>query len=144
MNQLQTDYSTTSLPLSERRSPLIMGLLWITMVTAFPTVLVGFEWYKNGFTLGQVAISVVVSCLLLIAYSIPAAQLGARSGLNCTAFSRCVFGRWGSRLVSVNLIWIFVSFYGLTALLMAQSLLSLFHWTISVAALSAIIAVLMS
>ena len=30
-------------PLSDRRGPATLGLLWVTMVTGFPTVLIGFE-----------------------------------------------------------------------------------------------------
>ena len=138
------DYANTSVPLDERRGPLTMGLLWITMVTAFPSVLIGFEWFKNGITLPQVLTCASISCLILLVYSIPATQLGARSGLSYTTLSRSIFGRWGSGLISINLIWMFICFYGLTALFMAEGLVGLFHWTIPIALLTAIVALLMS
>lgn len=37
------DYCTDVVPLSDRRGPATLGLLWVTMVTGFPTVLIGFE-----------------------------------------------------------------------------------------------------
>ncbi len=63
------DHSREAVPLSERRSAATMGLLWITMVTAFPSVLIGFQWYKEGLTLSQVIICTALSCLVLLAYS---------------------------------------------------------------------------
>ena len=91
------EHPFTAVPQSERRGPFTMGLLWITMVTAFPAVLVGFEWCKQGFTLTQVLACTSLSCLILLAYAIPASQLGAVSGLSYAALSRSIFGRWGSR-----------------------------------------------
>ncbi len=138
------DYANTSVPLDERRGPLTMGLLWVTMITAFPSVLIGFEWFKNGFTLPQVLLCTGLSCLILLAYSIPATQLGARSGLSYTALSRSIFGRWGSRLITINLIWMCICCYGLCALLMSESLVGLFHWTIPIALVTGVMAIMMS
>ncbi|HEY9715470.1 MAG TPA: hypothetical protein V6C72_18495, partial [Chroococcales cyanobacterium] len=74
------DYLDEQVPLSHRRSPVTMGLLWITMVTGFPSVLVGFEWFKQGFVLSQILICLLVSNLILLAYALPACYLGAHSG----------------------------------------------------------------
>ena len=137
-------YDIAPVPLTERRGPVTMGLLWITMVTAFPTVLIGFEWCKSGFTLLQVLAGTIISCFLLLLYAIPATQLGARSGLSYTALSRNIFGRWGSRLIAINLILIFLGFYGVMALMLADALKGLFHWSVATALLAAIIAILMS
>lgn len=121
-----------------------MGLLWITMVTAFPSVLIGFQWYKDGLTLAQVLACCAISCLLLLLYAIPATQLGAVTGLTYGAISRTVFGRWGARFVSLNLIWIFVCWYGLCSLFMAEGLEGLFHIKVPVMALSVVFALLMA
>lgn len=129
---------------SERRSPLTMGLVWITMVTAFPAVLIGFEWFKQGFSLSQVLFCTVLSCLILLAYAIPATQLGARSGLGYCALSRAVFGRFGTWLVTANLIWIFVAWYGITAVWMAEAIKDFFHVQFSVVWMSVIFAFLMA
>jgi len=129
-------------PLASRRGALTMALLWITMVTAFPSVLIGFEWYKKGFTLSQVAICTVISCLMLLVYSVPAAYLGAKSGQSYGHLARQVFGCWGSRLVSFNLLWVFVAFYSLSCLLLADSLKGLFSIPLPVAAVAAILSVI--
>lgn len=114
------------------------------MVTAFPAVLIGFEWYKKGLNLFQVISCAVISSCLLLAYSIPAAQLGAKTGLSYTALSRSIFGRLGSWYISFNVIWLFTGAYGLMALYMSESIVSLFHWKVSMPVLSAVFAVLMS
>ena len=122
----------TPIPASERRSPLTMGLVWLTMVTSFPTVLIGFEWHRQGISLSQVVICSIMSCLILLAYAVPASQLGARTGLGFCALSRVVFGRWGTLLITANLLWMFITFYGMTAVLMAEAVNSFLHLDISI------------
>lgn len=134
----------TRVPMNRRQGPVTMGLLWITMVTAFPTLMIGFEWYKSGLSLPQVIACCVLSCAMLLCYSIPATQLGARTGLGYTALSRSIFGRWGARYVTFNIIWMFVCFYGLMSFLMAESLAGIFHWTVPIAILGAAFALIMS
>jgi purine-cytosine permease-like protein len=121
-----------------------MALVWLTMVTAFPTVLIGFEWYKKGISLSQVVICSIISCMVLLAYAIPASQLGARSGLGFCALSRLVFGRWGTRLVTTNLLFVFLAFYGITAVWMAQAVNSFLHVSISVLWMAVAFAFLMA
>src|SRR6516165_5654648 len=100
------------LPNSERKGPFIMGLIWLTMVTGSPTVLAGFAWHHAGFSLTQVIICSLISCLVLLGYSIYANDLGARSGQTYAMLSCGVFGRLGSYLVRVNLLWVFLFWYG--------------------------------
>jgi cytosine permease len=125
--QAADDYTHSSVPLRERRDPLTMGLLWVTMVTGFPSVLAGFEWFRQGVSFSQVIVLSIISCGLLLLYSFPACYLGARSGLTYALLSRKVFGCWGSRLVSLNLCWISLSWYGLTAVFLADGLNQVFH-----------------
>lgn len=134
----------SQVPLSARRSPLTMGLVWVTMVTAFPTVLIGVEWFKKGFSLPQVIGCTLLSCILLLFYSIPATQLGARSGLGYCALSRSVFGRWGTWLITGNLLWVFVAWYGVTAVWMAYALRDFLHVGLSVTLMSVAFAFLMA
>jgi cytosine permease len=124
------DHVVEQVPLTERRGPVTMGLLWVTMVTGFPSVLVGFEWYKAQLSLPQVLQGVLVSCLILLAYGVPATYLGSKSGLSYSILSRKVFGAWGSRLVSFNLVWISVAWYGLNAMFLADGLKGLYHFDI--------------
>lgn len=138
------DYTQSSVPLSHRRDPLTMGLLWVTMVTGFPSVLAGFEWYRNGISFTQMIWLSIISCGLLLLYSFPACYLGARSGLTYALLTRKVFGHWGSRLVSLNLAWISLSWYGLTAVFLADGLNSIFHTNIPKLPLSIGLAILMA
>jgi purine-cytosine permease-like protein len=144
LQQASEDHSHEVVPLNERRGAGTMGLLWITMVTQFPAVLIGFEWYKGGLSLSQVLICTALSCAFLLAYSIPAAHLGAVSGQTYGLLSRQVFGRWGTRLVSINLLWIFIAWYSLVALMLADGLTGLFHLHIPVMALAAGLAIAMA
>lgn len=130
------DHALDAVPLSERRSPITMGLLWITMVTGFPSVLVGFEWVKEGLVFQQVLICLVLSNLVLLLYAIPACYLGAQTGLTYSLLSRSVFGQWGSRLISACLVVLSMGWYGLTAFLMADALKGLFHLDVPISVLS--------
>lgn len=125
------DHATGIVPASERRGAFTFGLLWVTMVTGFPTVLAGFEWFKAGLTLTQVLQGATLSCLFLLAYGIPATLLGAKSGQTYSLLSRQIFGRWGSRIVSFNLVWISTCWYGLNASWLAQGLNGMYHFDIS-------------
>lgn len=138
------DYVADVVPLDKRRGPVTLGLLWVTMVTGFPSVLAGFDWYREGFTLGQSITCCLISCAILLAYTIPACQLGARSGQTYSLLSRSLFGQLGSRLVSFNVAWISVGWYALTAYLLADALKGLYPIPIDTALFSALLAVAMA
>ncbi|MBY0548625.1 MAG: cytosine permease [Candidatus Obscuribacterales bacterium] len=138
------DFTNHPVPLSERRGGLIMALLWITMVTVFPNVLVGFEWYKLGMNLPEVAASLVTSCLIILAYSIPACFLGSTTGLTYSLLSRSIFGRWGSWFVSFNSIWVSTGWYALNAIFLAEGLRGLFSLNIDPLCFATVLAVLMA
>ena len=138
------DFATTPVPLSLRRGPMTMGLLWLTMVTAFTNILIGFQWYKDGFTLSQVIAFTVLGALILLAYSIPATYLGSKSGQTYGMLSRQVFGRWGSRLASFNLIWITIAWYALNALMLAYWLDGLYHLKFPMMIVAAVLSILMA
>jgi purine-cytosine permease-like protein len=121
-----------------------MGLLWLTMVTAFTNILIGFQWFKDGFTLSQVATFTIVGALILLAYSIPASYLGSKSGQTYGMLSRQVFGRWGSRLASFNLIWITIAWYALGALMLANWLDGLYHIKLPIMIVAAGLSILMA
>jgi purine-cytosine permease-like protein len=121
-----------------------MGLLWITMVTAFPMVLMGFQWLKDGVTLSQVIACTVIGCLVLFAYAVPAAHLGAKSGLSYGALSRLIFGGWASRLASINILWIFTAWYSMYAFLLADTLKGIFHINLPIMAMAAGLAIAMA
>jgi len=144
MSDSAGDYTQGSVPLGERRGSLTMTLLWISMVTGFPTVLIGFQWFKQGLTLFQVVACSLLSCLLLLVYSVPAAWLGVRSGLTYTLLTRQVFGRYGTWLVSFHAIWLMSAWYALDAVLLADALKGLFHVLLPVPLFSALLSMAMA
>lgn len=138
------DHTTEVVPLSERRGPVTLGLLWITMVTGFPSVLAGFAWFQHGLTLSQVLLCSVISLVILMAYCIPACHIGTVSGQTYALMSRMLFGRLGSLFVSLNVSWISLAWYGLAAVLLANGLKGCFAIPIDTAWLSVILAIVMS
>ncbi len=138
------DHTTDVVPLSERRGPVTLGLLWITMVTGFPSVLAGFTWYHHGLTLTQVLGCTLLSNLILMVYCIPACHLGAVSGQTFALMSRSVFGRIGSIVVSLTVALISLCWYGLAAVLLAEGLKGIFALPIDTMWLSIILAVIMA
>jgi purine-cytosine permease-like protein len=126
-----------------RRSPVTMGLLWVTMVTAFPTVLIGVEWHKQGFSLMQVIACTLVASNLLLLYTVPAGMVGASTGKTFGQLAAAVFGRYGCHFATIHIFWIFSLFYGMTALFMADAVTGLFHPPVSMAVLSFIFGLLM-
>lgn len=129
--------------LENRRHPLAMGLLWITMVTSFPTVLIGVEWYKNGFSLAQVLACTIFSAVVVLLFCLPSAQLGTVTGRTYAHLNRSVFGRWGARLTTFNLIAIFLACYAFGALCMADAVSGLFSVPLSIGVMAACFSFLM-
>jgi purine-cytosine permease-like protein len=138
------DYTTSVVPPRERRGPAMLGLLWLTMVTGFPSVLAGVDWFRQGLTLPQVFMCCLASIAILMLYTVPACYLGADSGQTFPLLSRKLFGKAGSSLVSLNAAWISVLWYGLTAYFLANGLQGIFHLPIDTMLLSALLAVVMS
>lgn len=130
-------------PLGERQSPVTMGLLWVTMVTSFPTVLIGFEWHRQGFSLLQIVLCAILGSTLLLFYAVPASMLGAKTGKTFGELSSLVFGKHGSHLATFHVFWIFSLFYGMTALFMADAFNGLFHPPVSMPLLAFCFALLM-
>lgn len=137
-------HENAAVPLSDRRSPLTLGLIWITMVTFFPTVIAGFQWFKEGITMSQVLIGTICSCFILIAYTSPVAFLSAKSGLGYAEMNKRIFGPWTCVFLSFNILWIFTAWYGVSALFLAEGLQGLFHWHSSLTLLASGLAVAMA
>ncbi len=141
---VRDDFATRAVPLNRRYSPLSMGLLWITMVSGFPSVLVGFEWHKAGFSLTQVISGAFVSCVILLAYVLCASHLGAATGLNFAILTRSVFGKRGSQLISAIQTFLFLVWYAMIAGFVAVELKGLFVIPCSVQIVAALAAILMA
>lgn len=130
--------------MADRRRPLTMGLLWVTMSVIYLSVLIGFTWHKEGLSFLQVLGCTFISCILMMIYAWPASHLGAISGQSYGSLIKGVFGRFGTRVVAFNLIWMFVAWYGLTSLFLAESLHGLFHLNMPLIYIAPVLAVVMA
>lgn len=129
---------------SERNGPLTMGLLWVTMCTLYPCALVGFLWYKDGMSFSQVLSGSFLSCVIMLAYALPACHMGAKTGRSYGSVVKSVFGHKGARVVTFNLVWMFVAWYGLISLFCAESLAGLYNFGVPMVVLAPAFALLMA
>lgn len=129
---------------SQRKGPITMGLLWITMMTLFPCTLVGFLWYKDGMNFSQVLSCTFLSCLMMMAYGLPACHLGAKTGRSYGSIIKAVFGEKGANVVTFNLVWMFVIWYGLISLFLGESLYGLFKFDIPMIVVAPALALVMA
>ena len=141
---VRDDFATSAVPLDRRYSPISMGLLWVTMVSGFPSVLVGFEWQRAGFSLRQVISGAFVSCIILLGYVLCASHLGAATGLNFATLTRSVFGRRGSQIISALQTFLFLVWYAMIAGFIAVEINGLFAIPCSVKCVAAVAAILMA
>jgi len=116
------DFTTGIVPLSERKGPLFMGLLWITMVTGLSTLSLGVGFYQKGLTLMQTLQGCIGGALMLLCYTAGAAYLGARTGQTYALLTRTIFGRLGSYVVSAIMVIISLGWYGFQAEFLAKLL----------------------
>jgi purine-cytosine permease-like protein len=137
------DYATAVVPLSERRAPITMGLLWLTMVTGFITALMGVEWHKDGLTLYQIITAAALGGSILLVYTVPIAYISAITGKSYGLLNRDVFGERTAGLINALLVIIMVAFYGLGAVLLAEFIKPLFQLTLPTPAIAIVLAVLM-
>lgn len=140
----QDQHSDLPIPPNKRQSALTMGMLWVTMVTGSPCLLMGFQWQRMGFTLAQVIFCTVIGSIGLLVYMIPASLLGAHSGRSLVSLSKLVFGRVGTYLVTANILWVMMSWYAVMSLLLADGLSGLFHWSAPLAVAAFACAIAMS
>ena len=144
VNQSGDDYAGCAVPLDARYRPFSMGLLWITMVSGFPSVLIGFQWHKAGISLVQVLVGGLLSCIILLAYLLCASHLGASTGLNYSLLTRKVFGKRGSQFISTIQSFLFLIWYSLIAVFAADAIRGLFPSAPPVVVLAALSSILMS
>ncbi len=139
-----THHFSGPVPASERRSPLTLGLIWITMVTFFPSVVAGFQWFKEGISMPQAIVGTICSCLILIAYTTPICCLASRTGLGYAELNRRIFGPSSCLFLNFNILWIFTAWYGFTALCLAEGLTGLFHWHLPLTLLACVLGLAMA
>lgn len=120
------DDQAHAIPAAQRRGPLTMGLLWVTMVTGFPSLLIGFEWYRQRFSFLDVVAGVLISTAIVLAYYIPICVISANTGLSFKHLCLRVFGSTGSRVLLAPLVFIFLGWYSVCALLMSDAVCGMF------------------
>ncbi len=142
--QLAEDFIEAPVPASMRYGTTTMTLLWITMMTTFPMVLFGFEWYKSGFSLGQVVLAALIGCLMIFAFQMASGYMGAKSGLNYVLLVRQVFGTRGSKIVCFVWSFLFLLWYALNPVLLTDAIKGLFGLSFDTILLAVPLTVLMA
>lgn len=129
-SQAQEDFIDARVPEEQRYSPLTMTLLWITMLTNFPMVIIGFEFYRMGFSLGQVLTGTIAGSTILVAFQFFSGFIGARTGLNYSLLMEPLFGKYGVKLICAVWSLMFLGWYALNAVLMSDAIKGLFGLSI--------------
>jgi len=105
--QLTDDYSTEKskpVPLRARVPQWHFTALWITMLGGIPALVVGVDYYQNGYSLALALAAMATGACCYLAYAIPAAYLGARTGRGTALLTRAVFGSAASAVISDLLV----------------------------------------
>jgi purine-cytosine permease-like protein len=105
----------------ERKGSVTMCLLWVTMVASFPSVVIGFDWYRQGFSFMQVIAALASSIGILLLYSLPVCTIAVKTGLSFKYLCRRFFDSTLSRNLTVCLIFLYLGWYAVTALFMADA-----------------------
>jgi purine-cytosine permease-like protein len=103
--EISHDYSSAHdgiVPLEVRRGTWTHHVpLWITLYAGFSYMALGMDLYSSGYGMNEMLQIVAVSTIAYLAYSIPAAYLGAWRGQTHALMSRSVFGTAGSWIISL-------------------------------------------
>ena len=141
---INSDFATAIVPINHRRPWLTLGLLWLAMQTAFPNLYIGFTAQRQGQPLADLIIGCTLGITLLSVYGVFAGLLGARTGQTHPVLTRNVFGQAGSVIVSILLMIMGMGWYGFQAQYLAQLILGLYNWPVSLVALALLFGVVMS
>jgi purine-cytosine permease-like protein len=138
------DYSTSTdgvVPLAERRSQYHFIALWVTFAAGFTYLFLGFQFHDAGYSLGEAVGVGALGGLCYLAYALPAAYLGSRTGQTHALLTRSIFGKVGSVLVSLLLIVVALGWAAFAFNLLATLYDGLFSWG-HIVAISVLLAVL--
>jgi purine-cytosine permease-like protein len=116
-----SSFDADAVGLWARRGPVTMGLVWVSMVASFPCVLIGLDWHRQGFSLPTVLWSLLLNMAILLLYSIPMCVIAAKTGLSFKFLCRKYFGDGFSKLLTVCVILLYLGWYGVVSLLMADA-----------------------
>ncbi|OLB81876.1 MAG: hypothetical protein AUI14_01775 [Actinobacteria bacterium 13_2_20CM_2_71_6] len=128
---LEHDYSTSDtgiVPLDKRRSRYHFLALWVTLAAGFTYLFLGFQYHDAGYSLARAVGAGALGALAYLAYALPAAYLGSRTGQTHALLTRSVFGVVGSALVSLLLIGVAAGWTAFAFNLLATLYDGLFGW----------------
>ncbi len=129
--QLADDYSASQsepVPAAARRPLWHLTALWITLVAGLPELALGFWYYQAGYPLARAVAAGAAGGLCYLAYALPAAYLGSRTGRTTAQLARTVFGTTASAVVSAALIAFAVGRVALASAVLAGIYQGLFSW----------------
>jgi purine-cytosine permease-like protein len=129
--ELDHDYSTSRtgvVPLAARRGGYHFLALWITLAAGFTYLFLGFSYHDAGYSVVRAALAGGLGGLCYLAYALPAAYLGSRTGQTHALLTRSVFGKVGSVLVSILLIGVAAGWTAFAFNLLATLYDGLFGW----------------
>jgi purine-cytosine permease-like protein len=128
---IQHDYSTSAegvVPLERRRSLYSFLALWVTLAAGFTYLFLGFQYHDAGYSLLRAISAGGLGALVYLAYALPAAYLGSKTGQTHALLTRSIFGRVGSVLVSIILIGVAAGWTAFAFNLLATLYDGLFGW----------------
>jgi purine-cytosine permease-like protein len=129
--ELQHDYSSSDtgiVPLDRRRSRYHFLALWVTFTAGFTYLFLGFQYHDAGYPLAKAVGAGALGALAYLAYALPAAYLGSRTGQTHALLTRSILGSAGSLLVSVLLVLIAAGWIAFAFNLLATLYDGLFGW----------------
>jgi purine-cytosine permease-like protein len=127
--QLGDDYSggqSDPVPDTDRRPLWHFTALWITLTAGLAELALGFRYYQAGYPLAKAVVAGAVGGCCYLAYALPAAFLGSRTGRTTAALTRPVFGAGASRVICLGLATAAVARVVLASVLLAVVYQALF------------------
>jgi len=129
--QVTDDYSAAQsepVPAAARRPMWHLAALWITMAAGLPELALGFWYYQAGYPLARAVAAGAAGGGCYLAYALPAAYLGSRTGRTTAILARTAFGATASAVVSAALIAFAVGRVALASAVLAGIYQDLFGW----------------
>jgi purine-cytosine permease-like protein len=142
--EVNHDYATGTtgvVPLEARRSLYSFVALWVTLAAGFTFLFLGFQYHDSGYSLPKAVGAGAIGALFYLAYALPAAYLGSRTGQTHALLTRSILGSIGSVLVSLLLIGVAAGWTAFAFNLLATLYDGLFGWG-HIVAISVILALL--
>jgi purine-cytosine permease-like protein len=122
----EQDYTDTVVPQSARRSNFKMLLTFLSMQATFGSAYVGYTARFEGLSFTHLMIAMAIAAVTMSLYCVAAANCGAVVGQTSAVMTRGIFGRLGSRIVSLLLVMNGMGFYVFTVLFVMSLLGGLF------------------